>query len=78
MEYKITMTKGDKRGTINSLIDFLNSAKERGATHYKMSWSNDPMWAFKWFETYRLKSDEEVTQEAIKALEDKIKELKNG
>lgn len=49
----ITNTKGDASGTIEELTDFLNEAKAKGATHYRMSWSHDPMWAFKWFETYK-------------------------
>jgi len=56
---QITSTKGDDTGKIDQLIHFLLSAKEQGATHYRMSWSNDPMWAFKWFETYKVESDDE-------------------
>ena len=50
---EITSTKGDKTGTIDSLIEYLQEAKKKGATHYNMRWSNDPVWAFKWFETYK-------------------------
>jgi hypothetical protein len=70
-------TKGDQRGTINSLIYFLEKAKKKGATHYYMRWSNDPNWAFKWFETYREKSDEEIKQEKIKLLEKELESIKN-
>ena len=73
---EITMTKGDGTGTIESLISFLEKAKKKGATHYTMRWSCDQMWDFKWFETYRTKSEEEIKQERIKALENEIKSLK--
>lgn len=76
MKQDITTTKGDSEGTIESLIQFLEEAKEKGATNYKMSWSGDPMWAFKWFETYRVKSEEEIKEDEIKALEDELKSLK--
>jgi len=74
----ITGTKGDDTGTIDSLINFLQGQKEKGATHYSMSWSQDPQWAFKWFETYKIKTDEELKQEEIERLEQKIKELKES
>ena len=73
---EITMTKGDSTGTIESLITYLEEAKKKGATHYKMRWSGDPMWDFKWFETYRAKSEEEIRQEKIAALEKELKFLK--
>lgn len=76
MEIEIKTTKGDKRDTIDSLVEFLRNAKQFGATHYKMRWSNDPMWAFKWFETYRIKDDEELKQDKINSLEKELKELK--
>lgn len=72
MKEEITMTKGDKEGTIDSLIDFLNEAKNKGATNYYMRWSNDPMWAFKWFETYRIKSEEEIKNEQIRKLQSEL------
>lgn len=73
---EITMTKGDAKGTIESLITYLEEAKNKGATHYKMRWSHDPIWAFKWFETYRTKSEQEVNQEKIAALEKELNDLK--
>jgi len=73
---EITMTKGDDKGTIESLINYLEGAKKKGATHYKMRWSRDPMWAFKWFETYRIKSEQEIKQEKIDALEKELNSLK--
>ncbi len=73
---EITMTKGDDKGTIESLITYLEEAKKKGATHYKMRWSNDPMWAFKWFETYRIKNPQEIKQEKIDALEKELNSLK--
>ena len=41
-----------------------------------MRWSGDPMWAFKWFETYINKSEEECKQEKIDALEKELNSLK--
>jgi len=73
---EITMTKGDDKGTIESLINYLEQAKKKGATHYKMKWSGDPMWAFKWFETYRIKSQKEINQEKIDTLEKELNELR--
>ena len=73
---EILTTKGDKSDTIDNLIDFLNKAKKEGATHYKMRWSQDPNWDFKWFETYKIKSEQEIKQEKIKELEEQIKQLK--
>lgn len=58
-KFIVTSTKGDSSGRIDELINFLFTAKEKGATHYEMRWSNDPLWAFKWFETYREKTEEE-------------------
>ena len=75
MREDITMSKGDAAGTINELIRFLNEAREQGATHYSMRWSNDPMWAFKWFETYRIKSEKEIKEEEIKKCQQRIDEL---
>ncbi len=59
MEHKkvISTTKGDADGSIDSLIQFLNDAKDKGATHFNMRWSGDPLWAFKWFETYCIKKE---------------------
>lgn len=67
--------KGDDSGRIDDLIDFLKTQKEKGATHYNMRWSGDPMWAFKWFEVYRIKSEEEIKLEKIKELQKKINDL---
>lgn len=77
MKTTITSTKGDEEGAIDDLIDFLQTSKSKGATHYSMRWSNDPMWAFKWFETYRVKSNEEIKQERIKELQRELDELTN-
>ena len=73
---EIVTTKGDDGGTIDGLISHLEEAKKRGATHYNMRWSGDPMWAFKWFETYRYKSQEEIKHEKVKALEKELQDLK--
>ena len=75
MRVDITMSKGDAAGTIDELISFLNEAKEQGATHYSMRWSNDLMWAFKWFETYKIKSEDEIKEDEIKKLKKRINEL---
>ena len=72
----ITTTRGDSKGEIDYLISHLEQAKKMGATHYNMRWSGDRMWAFKWFETYRNKSQEEIKQEKVKALEKQLQELK--
>lgn len=72
---KIMYTEGDANGSIDDLITWLEECKSKGGTHYKMTWSNDPMWAFKWFEVYRTVSDEELKQEKIYELKKKLKEL---
>jgi len=72
MRENITMTKGDATDTIDELISFLKEAKEKGATHYSMRWSNDPMWAFKWFETYKVKTEQEVKNDKMKELQELI------
>lgn len=36
MKVKIKTTTGDIKGTIESLINFLEEAKKEGATHYNM------------------------------------------
>lgn len=71
----ILIKKGDETGTIDDLISFLNVAKEKGATNYLFRWSGDPKWAFKWFETYRIKSEEEIKQEEIISLQKRLAEL---
>ena len=76
MKEEITTTKGDANGTIDELIEFLNKAKEKGATNYSFRWSGDPMWAFKWFETYRIKSEEEINNDKRKYLEEELRKLK--
>lgn len=76
MKEVIISTKGDASGEIDKLIEILNSAKASGATNYQMVWSGDPRWAFKWFELYRVKSEEELKQEEIKRLEDRLNKLK--
>ena len=79
MREDITMTKGDASGSIDELISFLNEAKSKGATNYSMRWSGDPMWAFKWFETYRIKSEQEIKNEEIERLQKRLSELsENG
>lgn len=76
---EIIITKGDESGDIDTLISFLERAKSKGATHYQMDWSHDPVWAFKWFRTYRLKSDEEIKQGKIHKLEAELNAAKaNG
>ena len=73
---EITMTKGDGEGLIDDLILFLNEAKAKGDTNYSFRWSGDPIWSFKWIETYRIKSEKEILQEAIIKLQ-QIIELQN-
>lgn len=68
--------KSDKADTIDNLIQFLQEAKQKGATHYRMEWSHDLMWDFKWLRTYRTKSDEELKNEEIEGLEKRLSELK--
>lgn len=75
-EILIDKTSGDQKGHIDDLILFLENAKKAGATHYVMEWSHDPMWAFKWFSAIRYKSDEELRQEEIEILEEKLAKLK--
>ena len=72
----VEQTKGDSNGTIDELIEFLETSKLKGATHYNMRWSNDRNWTFKWFETYQLKSEQEIKNDRIKELEDELKLLK--
>jgi len=74
---QIGKVKGDANGKIKDLIQYLKICEGKGATHYSMSWSKDPEWAFKWFETYRSLSEDEVREIKIKELEKQIEELKN-
>ena len=76
MKEVVISAKGDQSGEIEELIEFLNIAKTKGATNYQMVWSGDPRWTFKWFELYRVKSEEELKQEEIKRLEDRLNKLK--
>ena len=75
MQKQITSTQGDSEGTIDSLINFLQDAKSLGATHYKMRWSGDPVWAFKYFETYKTKTEEEIKNEKINSLKEELRNL---
>jgi hypothetical protein len=75
-EERIDFTKGDSKGTIDGLIEYLEKSKELGATHYEMKWSKDPMWAFKWFETFKILTDEELKQSKIDALQKEIDLIK--
>jgi len=76
MEKEIILTtRGDSIDLIDNLIETLQEAKNKGATHYNMRWSQDPNWAFKWFELYRVKTDAEVNKEKIDKLKQQIKQL---
>ena len=75
-EEKINVTKGDKQDTIDSLISYLQKSKELGATHYRMYWSQDPIWSFKWFRTFRIRTKEEMKQIKIDELQKEINEIK--
>lgn len=72
---QIGKVKGDAKGTIEELIEYLEIAKSKGATHYQMVWSGDPEWAYKWFETYAEFSEKEIKQLKIDALKLQIEEL---
>lgn len=78
MKVKVDFDKGDKEGTIDSLINFLERCKQKGATHYEMTWSQDPNWSFKWFSAYRIKSDEEIKNDRVAELEKELSELKKN
>lgn len=71
----IVTVKGDDNGSIDDLISFLEDAKSKGATHFSMRWSGDPNWAFKWFELYRVKTEEELKEEERQALRKRLDEL---
>lgn len=76
MEIEIIKTcEGDKEGSIDTLIEFLKDAKDQGATHFKMTWSQDPDWAFKWFDTYRIKSEDEFKKEKREKLQKELDSL---
>ena len=77
MKQKLLFTKGDTSDLIDNLIDFLEEAKSKGATHYEMEWSRDPQWDFKWFRTYRIKSEKEVVDEKIDKLKKEIETLES-
>jgi len=72
----IIQTVGDSVGKIDSLIAKLEDAKNKGAEYYRMTWSQDPQWAFKWFELYKVKTEEEIKVEKIKQLEEELNNLK--
>ena len=74
-EQRINFTKGDSKDTIESLINYLQESKKLGATHYKMYWSNDPMWAFKWFETFKILTEDELKQIKIDDLQKQIDDI---
>ncbi len=74
-EVKISTDKGDSSGTIDDMIAFLTESKEKGATHYRLWWSQDPVWSFKWLETFRIKSYEEFIADEVKELQSQIDEL---
>lgn len=73
----VSSTDGGASGTIEELMEFLKGAKKKGATHYKMRWSGDPIWSFKWFEAYKIMTEEEVNQKEIEKLQNRIEELKS-
>lgn len=75
MEITVVSTKGDEQGSIDDLIEALQKAKEKGATHYNMRWSGDPVWAFKWFELYFDKTAEEMKEERKAELQKELDEL---
>jgi len=74
----LVSTKGDNLGTIDALIESLTQAKEDGATHYEMQWSNDRVWAFKWFRLFYYKTDGQIKLEKIKEHEEAIRKLKEN
>lgn len=73
--------RGDRRvdyGTIDSLIDTLQTAKGKGATHYFFElerYAHDS-YDFKQFDLYRVRSAQEVKLLKIKALEAEIAKIR--
>lgn len=76
MEQTITKTRNERKFRIDRFIEFLEQEKAKGATHLKFWVTPDPMWRFEWVETFRIKSDQEIKQEEITKLENRLKELK--
>lgn len=75
-EVKLSSIENPKNFEIDLFIKFLEEQKTKGATHVKFWWSGDKMWPFEWVETFMIKSAEQLKQEEIKELEDKINKLK--
>ena len=73
---KVSFIQGDGDGNIETLIKFLQSAQTKGATTYEFVWSGDPMWDFKWLNTYKHKSKEEILEEEIAMTEKNLNYLK--
>jgi len=70
-EKRVGFINGDGDGLIGELIEYLKDCKDKGATHYKIYWGS------KWFEVYKMLTDEEMKQEKIKHLQSQIDKL-NG
>ena len=76
MKENIMTTKGDSVGKVDDLIDWLKQASDLGATDYEMVWSEDPQWPFKWFNAYKVLTEEEIRNNKIEKLERELHELK--
>lgn len=76
MSEKTVIGKLDSNGKIEDLIHQLEKELQKGATNYDISVTESKDWNFKWLETYKLKTAEQIKQERIEALEKELKELK--
>jgi len=73
---QISSRSHEKEYSIDLFIDFLNKEKQKGATHFEVKWSGDPVWSFQWLNTFRIKSKDEVKEIEIQRLQKEIDKLK--
>ena len=65
----------DGYNNIDEVINSLQRAKERGATHVHFDATRPREWPSDWIRYYRERSEVEIRQDVIKKLQDQIDEL---
>jgi len=76
-EVKIGQISNPDKFEIDAHIEYLKEQKAKGATHVRYWKNSDRLWGFEWVETFMIKSAEQLKQEEIKSLEDKLNKLKS-
>lgn len=73
---QLIQTIANKAMSFEELQRQIETYKSKGATHIKFRWSRDRQFPYEWIDFYRIKSEDEIKQEKIKELENRINLLR--